>query len=271
MPGTLGPLEGRDFAAVLFDMDGTLIDSIPVVVRSWLRWAQEEGVDPARLVGFHGVPARGIAERLLPPERVDEAVDRIEAIETADTDGITLLPGTLDALAALTRTDADEDGGGAGRGRGAGGGEGAGDGHGGGAGDGAGHPSGGALREGRGDLCAIATSCTRPLAVARITATGLPAPRVVVTASDVRQGKPHPDPFLLAAQRLGVDPRDCLVVEDAPGGLEAARAAGCATLAVTTTTAPADLIADAVIGTLAEVRFGVVDGRVRVTGVVTGA
>lgn len=226
MPRTLGTLDGRDFAAVLFDMDGTLIDSIPVVVRSWLRWAQEEGVDPERLVGFHGVPARGIAATLLPPERVDAAVDRIEAIETADTDGITILPGTVQALATLTAAGAE-----------------------------------------RRDLCAIATSCTRPLATARIEATGLPAPRVVVTASDVAQGKPHPDPFLLAAELLGVDPRECLVVEDAPGGLEAARAAGCSTLAVTTTTAPADLIADAVVGTLGDVRFSVVGGRVRVTGV----
>ena len=235
MPRTLGTLDGRDFAAVLFDMDGTLIDSIPVVVRSWLRWAQEEGVDPARLVGFHGVPARGIAAQLLPPERVDAAVDRIEAIETADTDGITVLPGTLEALATLT---------------------------------GAGAAVAGGAR--RADLCAIATSCTRPLATARIEATGLPAPRVVVTASDVAQGKPHPDPFLLAAQLLGVDPRECLVVEDAPGGLEAARAAGCATLAVTTTTAESDLVADAVVATLADVRFSVVAGRVHVTAAITG-
>ncbi|WP_406832636.1 HAD-IA family hydrolase [Pedococcus sp. KACC 23699] len=232
MPGTVGSLDGLDFAAVLFDMDGTLIDSIPVVIRSWLRWAQEEGVDPARLVGFHGVPARGIAEKLLPPERVDAAVDRIEAIEVADTEGITVLPGTLDALATLT-------------------------------GAGPANPATGVA----GDLCAIATSCTLPLADARIAATGLPVPRVVVTASDVRRGKPHPDPFLLAARRLGVDPRECLVVEDAPGGLEAARAAGCATLAVTTTTVPADLIADAVVATLGDVRFSVVGGRVRVTGV----
>ncbi|KRF23181.1 HAD-IA family hydrolase [Phycicoccus sp. Soil803] len=220
MPRRLGTLEGRTFAAVLFDMDGTLIDSIPTVVRSWLRWAQEEGVDPHDLAGFHGVPARGVISALLPPERVESAFERIEAIEIADTEGITVLPGTLDALAVLT-----------------------------------GDP----------ELCAIATSCTRPLADARLVATALPAPRVVVTASDVAQGKPHPDPFLLAAARLGVDPTDCLVVEDAPGGLEAARAAGCSTLAVTTTTVAADLLADAVVGTLADVRFTVEAGRVALT------
>lgn len=220
MPRRLGTLEGRTFAAVLFDMDGTLIDSIPVVIRSWLRWAQEEGVDPHDLAGFHGVPARGVISALLPPERVESAFERIEAIEVADTEGITVLPGTLDALGVLT---------------------------------------------GDVDLCAIATSCTTPLADARLLATGLPAPRVVVTASDVAQGKPHPDPFLLAASRLGVDPAECLVVEDAPSGLEAARAAGCSTLAVTTTTAAADLVADAVVRNLADVRFSVVEGRVHVT------
>lgn len=217
MPGALGSLEGRDFAAVLFDMDGTLIDSTPVVVRSWLRWAEEEEVDPRRLAGFHGVPARAIAERLLPVERVEAAVERIDAIELADTQGITILPGAADALRALQPAH-----------------------------------------------CAIATSCTTPLALARIAATALPAPAVVVTASDVERGKPHPDPYLLAASRLGADPAHCLVVEDAPSGLEAARAAGCSTLAVTTTTARADLIADAVVEHLGEVSFAVTDGSVRV-------
>jgi sugar-phosphatase len=224
MPPTLGALEGRTFAAVLFDMDGTLVDSTPAVVRSWIRWAEEEGIDPRRLAGQHGVPARGIIAGLLPAERVEESVARIEAIEIADTADLVVLPGAAEALSAL---------------------------------DGSG-------------LSAIVTSCTGPLARARITATALDAPAVVVTASDVEHGKPAPDPFLAAARRLGVDPRECLVVEDAPSGLEAARAAGCATLAVTTTTAPADLFADAVVGTLADTRFAVVDGRVRVTGEVTG-
>jgi sugar-phosphatase len=225
MPRSLGTLEGRTFAAVLFDMDGTLIDSIPAVVRSWVRWADEHGVDPRRLQGFHGVPARGVVAAVLPPERVDAAFDRIEEIEAADTEGITVLPGALAALAALS---------------------------------------------GEVERCAIATSCTRPLADARLAETRLPTPRVVVTASDVTHGKPDPEPFLLAAARLGVDPSDCLVVEDAPGGLDAGRAAGCATLALSTTTTADDLVADAVVGTLADVRFDVVDGRVHVTAEVTG-
>lgn len=224
MPRTLGELEGRTFAAVLFDMDGTLVDSTPAVFRSWIQWAQEEGLDPRQLAGQHGVPARGIIARLLPADRVEESVARIEAIEIADTADLAVLPGAAEALGAL---------------------------------DGTGRS-------------AIVTSCTARLAAVRIEATALPAPAVVVTASDVVHGKPAPDPFLEAATRLGVDPRECLVVEDAPSGLEAARAAGCATLAVTTTTAAADLVAGAVVGTLADVRFSVVDGGVRVTGEVTG-
>jgi beta-phosphoglucomutase-like phosphatase (HAD superfamily)/fucose permease len=82
---------------------------------------------------------------------------------------------------------------------------------------------------------AIATSCTAPLARARLEAAGLPIPDVLVTADQVRRGKPAPDPYLLAAERLGVDPAACLVLEDAPAGIAAARAAGMTVWAVTTT------------------------------------
>ena len=112
---------------------------------------------------------------------------------------------------------------------------------------------------------AIATSCTVPLAHARIAAAQLVPPSVLVTADDVAHGKPHPDPFLEAARRLGVDPRRCLVVEDAPKGLEAARAAGCFTLAVVTTTPREALDADAIVADLSEVRFEVDDDGVRVS------
>jgi sugar-phosphatase len=80
----------------------------------------------------------------------------------------------------------------------------------------------------------------------------------------VVHGKPHPEPFLEAARRLGADPRRCLVVEDAAKGLEAAQAAGCFTLAVVTTTPREMLDADAIVTDLSEVRFDVSQEGVRV-------
>jgi sugar-phosphatase len=88
---------------------------------------------------------------------------------------------------------------------------------------------------------AICTSCTMPLAQARLRATGLRPPEVLVTADQVERGKPAPDPYLLAAARLSVDPRDCLVLEDAPSGIESGRAAGMTVWAVTTTHARSEL------------------------------
>ena len=85
---------------------------------------------------------------------------------------------------------------------------------------------------------AIATSCAAPLARARLAAAGLPVPDVLVTADQVEHGKPAPDPYLLAAERLGVDPAACLVLEDAPAGIAAGRAAGMTVWAVTTTHEP---------------------------------
>jgi len=63
----------------------------------------------------------------------------------------------------------------------------------------------------------------------------LPLPPVMVTADEVAQGKPHPEPYLTAAKHLGFAPVDCFVVEDSPSGIQAARAAGIQVIAVTTT------------------------------------
>jgi mannitol-1-/sugar-/sorbitol-6-phosphatase len=88
---------------------------------------------------------------------------------------------------------------------------------------------------------AIVTSCTRPLARVRIAAAGLPKPKHLVTASDVRHGKPDPEPYLKGAQMLGVPAGDCLVVEDAPAGIRAGKAAGARVLALRTTASEAEL------------------------------
>ena len=100
---------------------------------------------------------------------------------------------------------------------------------------------------------AIVTSCERPLALARLRAAGLPVPEVLVTADQIRRGKPAPDAYLLAAARLGVDPAECVVLEDAPAGVAAGRAAGMSVWAVATTHDAADLgAADSVAGGLTE-------------------
>jgi sugar-phosphatase len=101
---------------------------------------------------------------------------------------------------------------------------------------------------------AVVTSATLPLAHARLGRAGLPVPEVLVTPEAVQRGKPAPDPYLEAARRLGVDPADCLVVEDAPAGVAAGIAAGAQVVAVTTTHEAAELAAaDEVFGGLREV------------------
>jgi len=85
------------------------------------------------------------------------------------------------------------------------------------------------------DRWAVVTSAPRELALRRIAAAGLPAPPLMVAAEDVGQGKPAPDCFLLAASRLGVSARDCLVFEDAPAGIAAASAAGASVLVISAT------------------------------------
>lgn len=106
------------------------------------------------------------------------------------------------------------------------------------------------------DRVAIVTSCTQALAQARLVPSGLRPPQVIVTADDVERGKPNPDPFLLGAQALGVPAGRCLVVEDAPAGIESGKAAGCAVLAVEGTHDAATLAAaDVVVSGLGAVRF----------------
>jgi sugar-phosphatase len=88
---------------------------------------------------------------------------------------------------------------------------------------------------------AVVTSCGAVLAAARLEAAGLPEPEILVTADAVRRGKPAPDAYLVAAQALGADPGGCGVVEDAPAGVKAGRAAGMTVWAVTTTHAQEEL------------------------------
>jgi beta-phosphoglucomutase family hydrolase len=90
--------------------------------------------------------------------------------------------------------------------------------------------------------CAVASSTPRENLDAIFAATGLDACfDAVVCGDDVENGKPAPDIFLLAAKKLGVAPGDCVVIEDAHAGIEAALRAGMPVLAVATTHPVADL------------------------------
>ncbi|MFJ6752224.1 HAD-IA family hydrolase [Streptomyces sp. NPDC091266] len=99
---------------------------------------------------------------------------------------------------------------------------------------------------------AVVTSGSRSVAEARLGKIGV-QPAVLVTSGDITRGKPHPEPFLLAAKRLGVAPESCIVFEDAPAGLTAAKAAGMRTIAVTSTHGAEELDADVVVSDLSHV------------------
>lgn len=214
--------------ALLLDMDGTLIDSGPAVERAWTTLLRELGSERPFDHSQHGVPARQVLSTLMPSLTEAEllaAHRRIEELEIADVDGIATLPGTRRLLEELDAAAAE-----------------------------LGHPT-----------WTIVTSCTRPLFEARWAVTGLPTPETLVTADQVRRGKPDPEPFTLGAQRLGVPAGATVVLEDSAGGLRAGRAAGARTVAVTTTT-PADALAplaDALVTSLDDLEVTVEDGALR--------
>jgi len=178
--------------AVLFDLDGTLVNSKPAVERAWIQLATEAQIPLEKMVGLHGIPAEQSLRQLLPDREEKEIlkwVERIEYLETSDTKGVIAIDGAVELLKKLDENNIS---------------------------------------------WTIVTSCTIPLALSRVKAAGIPFPENSVTFNDVEKGKPFPDPFLLGAKRLGINPINCVVVEDAPAGVIAGKAAGCTVAAVLT-------------------------------------
>jgi sugar-phosphatase len=117
-------------------------------------------------------------------------------------------------------------------------------------------PGAAALLSG-GRTLAIVTSCSTSLATARLRAARLAIPPVLVSSDGLERGKPDPACFLIAAQKLGVDPSRCVVLEDAPAGIRAGRDAGAKVIALRTTHSDgelgdADAIADDIAALLSE-------------------
>ncbi|MEU9552882.1 HAD family hydrolase [Streptomyces werraensis] len=108
---------------------------------------------------------------------------------------------------------------------------------------------------------AVVTSATRRLAEARLGAAGI-LPKTLVAADDITHGKPDPEPYLLAARMLGVDPAECVVFEDAPAGLQAGRAAGMTTVALATTHRAEELTANLVVRDLSALSVLVTDAGI---------
>ncbi|MGA5088063.1 HAD family hydrolase [Streptomyces pseudogriseolus] len=111
---------------------------------------------------------------------------------------------------------------------------------------------------------AVVTSATRRLAEARLAAVGI-LPKTLIAADDITRGKPDPEPYLLAARTLGVDPADCVVFEDAPAGLQAGRAAGMTTVALATTHRAEELTADLVVKDLSALSALVTEAGIEIS------
>src|SRR5947208_3448408 len=144
--------------AILFDLDGVLVDSRECIELIWHAWAAERGLDPADFLRVaHG---RRIAEtlRLVAPQ-LDASVEAavLDAMEEVETRGLRATPGAAALLRQLSEAQR-----------------------------------------------AIVTSGSRAVATLRLRTAGLPIPDVFVTAGDVKQGKPYPEGYLMAAGRLGV-------------------------------------------------------------------
>ena len=182
-------------SALLFDMDGVLIDSTPAVIRVWRGWALAHGLNPEKVVArAHGRPSLTTVREFLPDADYEAENRIVERREMEDLEGVVALPGAHELLERLPK-----------------------------------------------DRWTIVTSATWPLAQVRLRAAGVSIPEKIVTSNDIKNGKPHPDPYLKAAAVLGFSAADCVVVEDVPAGIRAGKAAGARVIAFRTTCEEADL------------------------------
>lgn len=206
-------------SAILFDLDGTLLDSAVVVERHWSMWADKHGLDVARVMEVaHGRRSIEIVRILTPHVDAEAEIAERDPIEAVDTDGLRILPGAVELLTALPR-----------------------------------------------HMWAIVTSGDRLTASTRMGFGGFPEPPALVTAEDVVNGKPDPQGYLLGASLLGVKPADCVVVEDAPAGIAAAKAAGMRVIAVTITHAASELgAADVIVSDVSALVVTIEDNGLRI-------
>jgi sugar-phosphatase len=176
-------------SAILFDLDGVLVDSTGSVDRQWRAWAERKGVDGDAVMAIaHGVRTLEVIQRVAPHLNAEAEVLELEGREADDREGVSVMPGALELVRSIP--------------------------------------------QGR---WGVVTSGTKLLASARLRFCGLPVPEVLVTADEVMHGKPHPEPYLKGAERLGFKAAECLVIEDAPAGIQAGQAAGMKVIGIAST------------------------------------
>jgi sugar-phosphatase len=197
-------------SAILFDLDGVLVDSTLAVAEQYTIWARENGLDPAEVMkAAHGVRTVEVIRRVAPHLDAEAETKKIEDRE-AVVANIIAMPGAVDLLHSIPK----------------------------------------------GRWCVV-TSGTRFLATARMRKFGIPVPDVLVTADDVKHGKPDPEPYRKGAELLKVDPATCVVVEDAPAGIRSAHAAGMKVISLPSTYPVAELHeADAIVSGLSSIKVG---------------
>jgi mannitol-1-/sugar-/sorbitol-6-phosphatase len=206
--------------AILFDLDGVLVDSAERVEKTWREWAGRHRLDAELVIAAaHGRRTVETVALVAPHLSVDAELRTLETREATNSDGVYEIAGARDLLRRLP-------------------------------------PS----------RWAIVTSGIRAVAEFRIVHTGLPEPAVMICAEEISRGKPDPEGYLAAAGRLGFSPADCIVIEDAPPGIEAAKAAGIRVIAIATTYPPERLeAADLVVARLADLSVESLGGDIQIT------
>ncbi len=206
-------------AAILFDLDGVLVDSTPSVTHQWLTWAQENNIAPETMRPImHGRRTLEVVQLAAPYLDAEAEAKKIEQRGAEDFDRVSVMPGVAELLKLLPA-----------------------------------------------ERWAVVTSATRYVATTRLRHFNLPLPRVLISADDVTQGKPDPEPYLKAAYLLGVNPPECLVIEDSPAGIRSAHAGGMKAIGVESTFPAAELHeADTVVKATQQLRVGLMDGKLKV-------